>query len=246
MDDETIDPNDPGFLDVTRRLEAYADERLSPTAAASARMRTNVMSAAHRRAALTDANATHDATGLATTAPTAHRASAARSRWRRPIAAVLAASLTLVLLAGTASAAKPGGPLYAARIWTEMTNLPADVVARAKAEVRRLDERLQEAQDGSTAGDGPATAAALLAYSTIVVEAATGSEGDPLASASIEVSVTRHVLVLTVMVDTVPEPARAAAEKALSATGTVLDDLHGTGMKRTDADSRGLADPVDS
>ena len=100
-------------------------------------------------------------------------------------------------------------------------------VARAQAEINRLDARLQEAQQASAAGDGPAASAALAAYSVIVVEAARGSAGDPTASAAIEVTVTRHVVVLTPMVDSVPSPARDAINDALSSSTKVLDDLDG-------------------
>ena len=120
---------------------------------------------------------------------------AAASRWRIPAAAILAGCLTLAMLAGTAYAAKPGGPLYAARLWVEMAgNLPAEVVARAEAEISRLDARIPEAQQASTAGDGPAATAALAAYSVIVIEAGRGSGGDRPPAAAIELTVTRHVV----------------------------------------------------
>ena len=77
------------------------------------------------------------------------------------------------------------------------------------------------------AGDVPATEAALSAYSTIVVEAAKGSHGDPTATAAIEVTVTRHVVILTLMVDSVPAQARASAVQALSSSTMALDDLDG-------------------
>ena len=46
---DVFGPNDPGDPEIERRLEAYADLRLSPSVAATTRMRTAVMSAAHRR-----------------------------------------------------------------------------------------------------------------------------------------------------------------------------------------------------
>ena len=148
MFDDAIDPNDPGVLELAKRLEAYADARLSPSMAATTRMRTSVMNAAHRRAALIAADGTFDAAGATTAALAAERAAAATNAWRRPVVAILAGCLTLALLVGTAFAAKPGGPLYAARLWTEMANLPADVVARAEAEIDRLDARLQRGPAG--------------------------------------------------------------------------------------------------
>ena len=221
MNDDRFDPNDPGDREIERRLRAYADERLSPSVAAATRMRAAVMTAAHRRAALIEAEATVPTTASRRVAgaATGHRA------WRRPLMAFAAAGLTLGILAGSALAARPGGPLYEARLWTEVANLPTDVVARAKAEVERLEARLDEARQASAAGDGPATEAALEAYSSIVVEAAAGSGGDATALAAIEIGVTRHVSVLTSLADRVPLPAQAAIQHALSSSSKVLDDI---------------------
>jgi hypothetical protein len=133
--------------------------------------------------------------------------------------------LALVILVGSVYGARPGGPLYAARLWTEMANLPADVRDRAQAEVNRLDRRIDEAQEASSARDVSGTEAALAAYSSIVAEATTGSGGDATASATLEVAVTRHVVVLTVMVESVPPLARQAAEQALTSSTKALDDL---------------------
>lgn len=226
--------HDAGFADLARRLEAFADLRLSPSVAGTTRMRMAVMNAAHRRAALIEADATFDAAGETTAARAARRARELRNAWRRPAGAILAGSLTLVILTGTAIAARPGGPLYAARMWTEMANLPAGLVARAEAEVNRLQLRLDEAEQASTAGDARATEAALAAYSTIVAEAARSTEGDTTARAAIKVTVARHVAVLAKMVDSVPSPARPAAEQALTSTTTALEDLDGTATEPTD------------
>jgi hypothetical protein len=238
MDDDVIDQMEPGYIELARRLEAYADLRLSPSAAATTRMRTAVMAAAHRRAALIGADATFDAAGSTGTAAAVATvpgpAVATRTSWRRPLAAVFAGTLTLAILAGSVYGARAGGPLYAARLWAEMRNLPANVVDRAQAEASRLEERLDEAQQASSAGDVPATEAALSAYSTIVVEAANGSEGDPTATATIEVTVTRHVVILTLMVDSVPAQARASAVQALSSSTMALDDLDGAAPPSSD------------
>jgi hypothetical protein len=239
MDDEPADLSDEAILDVARRLEAYADANLSPSEAATTRMRTHVMNAARQRAAITDADVTFDAGGATTDVQALDGAKAARTGWHRPVAVVLAAGLALAILTGTAFAAQPGGPLYAVRVWTEMAILPADLVTRAEAEVDRLDQRISEAQQASSASDAPATEAALLAYTTIVVEADRGSGGDPTARTTIRVAVTRHVIVLTLMVATVPGPARGAVEQALSTTSVVLDDLEGTGATSGWSDERG-------
>ena len=152
MYDDAIDPYDMGMREISRRLEAFADTRLDPSLSGTSRMRTTVMNAAHRRAALIAADRTFDAVAAtAATTTTVPARAAERSRvamraWRRPMAALAAGALMLALVGGTASAARAGGPLYAARIWIEMANLPAGALARAEAEVTRLDARLQEAK----------------------------------------------------------------------------------------------------
>jgi len=232
MDDQRFDTNDPIDPEIEWRLEAYADLRLSPSVAATTRMRAAVMAAAHRRAALMEADAASGTAGALTVATdttviglAARQARSTRHPWRRPIAAVIAASLTLGVLAGTVVGARPGGPFYAVRLWAEMTNLPKDVLARAQAEVARLDARLQEASQASRDGDGPATEASLEAYSAILEEASIGTGGDPAATAAIENGLARHVEVLTGLAGQVPAAAREAIQHALSSSTKVLDGL---------------------
>jgi hypothetical protein len=229
MDQDVFDMTDPGYRDLARRLEAFADLRLSPSAAATARMRSAVMHAAHGRAALIATGAASGVAGTSERPSSIERGSASWRAWRRPAAALLAATLTVGLLAGTTFASRPGGPLYAARIWVEMANLPADPVARAEAEATRLDARLEEAEEASAAGDIPAAEAALAAYSTIVAEATEASAGNATATAEIQVAVARHVIVLTLLVDTVPAAARDAVEHALTSSTKVLDDIDRAG-----------------
>ena len=75
--------------------------------------------------------------------------------------------------------------------------------------------------------DAPAAEAALAAYSVIVAEAVQGTAGDPTADATIENSVTRHVLVLTQLAGTVPPHARGAIQNALVASSKAIRDLDG-------------------
>jgi hypothetical protein len=229
MFDDAMEPNDTGLLELTSRLESYAGARLIPTAVGQGRIRANVMNAAHRRARLI-------AAGVAVTAdpPSEHSVTmataggrSAPSAWRRPAAALVAASLVLAMVAGTAYGAKAGGPLYATRLWIEAANLPVEVLARAQAEVGRLDARVREAQQASLDGDAPGVEAALAAYSVIVIEAVGGAAGDANANAAIELSLTRHVAVLTALAGTVPAPAVLAVQHALAASSKVLDDLTG-------------------
>ena len=173
MDDFMYRRDDPRDPEIERLLDAFAELRLSPSVAATTRMRAGVMAAAHRRAALLQADTTTDGARIdrcdavepvenrGRSAPATRLGSRAGLRWRRPAAALLAATLTLGVLAGTVAASSAGGPLYATRIWIETVNLPRDVLARAQAEVIRLDRRVQEARDASAAGDTAATEAAL-------------------------------------------------------------------------------------
>ena len=229
MFQDAMDLSDSAMFELRRRLEAYAGARLTPSLDATIRMRAYVLNAAHRHAALM-ASPTFDAAGTTTAAITTERSRSATRAWRRPAAALVAACLAVAMVAGTVSATKPGGPLYDTRIWIEMANLPAEVVARAEAEVSRLDARLAEVQLASTEGDVSAAESALSAYSVIIVEASQGSRGDPTASAAIEVALGRHILVLTALADSVPAPARAAVQQALVASTKVLDDLNGASL----------------
>jgi hypothetical protein len=227
MNDNVMDSMDPGFLEVARRLEAYADLRLTASVAATTRMRMNVMSAAHRRAALIEADATQVPSSLLPPTLANEHARRTRTAWRRPAAALLAATLTLGIVAGTVSAAaKAGGPLYAARLWVETATLPAAPAARAVAEMGRIEERLLEVQQASADGDASAAQAALAAYSAIVDEAELASAGDPVASAELDALVARHIAVLTALIDTLPAAARDAVAHALaSSTKALRDDV---------------------
>ncbi len=119
--------------------------------------------------------------------------------------------------------------MYAARLWTEMANLPGDLIARANAEVRRLEARIDEAQQASVAGDGPGTEAALAAYSRIAAEAVRNTAGNPAATAAIGQSVEGNVVVLVAIADTAPsQTARDAAQSALMQTDRILEDMGGT------------------
>ena len=231
MFDHTIDLTEPGTAEAMRRLEAYVDLRLSPSVTATTRMRMNVMNAAHRRTALLAGDAAAASVSSAAV-PLALPADPTRSRrnaWRRTGTALLAASMTLGIVVGTASAAKAGGPLYNARLFVEMAVLPADPMARAQAELARLEERLLEIERASIDGDSGAVQAALAAYSAIVDEAEQASDNDAAASAAIGATVARHVGVLSGLIGSVPESARAALEHALASSTKALDDFSTTG-----------------
>jgi hypothetical protein len=227
MYDDALDPYDVGMRELSRRLEAFADTRLNPSLSGTSRMRTTVMNAAHRRAALIAADRAFDTAAAVAAVPAlaAERSRIAARAWRRPMAALAAGALVLALVGGTASAANAGGPLYAARIWIEMANLPAGAMARADAEIIRLNARLQEARQAYASGDGHAAEAALTAYSVILTEAVAESAGDPAATAAIESSLTRHVVDLELMAASVPPTGQGAVRHALESSTVVLNDL---------------------
>ncbi len=210
--------------ELTRRLEAYAEARLSPELSATIRMRTRVMTAAHRQAALARA----DADRAAAVANNARPDQTRRSTWRRPLTALLAAGLTLGVGVSSVAAAQPGGPLYGARIWAEALTLPTEANARAQAELQRLEERLAEAAAASAAGDTNAANAALEAYAAIVNEATQDAGNDVSAAATLETGVRSNIDVLTVLVDQVPtEAAKDAIQDAIDRSDSAIDDLHG-------------------
>jgi len=63
---------------------------------------------------------------------------------------------------------------------------------------------------------------------------------DATAAATLKASVTHHVVVVTIMVDSVPAPARAAVQGALSSCTIVLDDLGGSGATADRGQQQGV------
>jgi hypothetical protein len=225
MNDRQMNDRDVEDVELAERLEAYAAARLSPSRSATTRMRTHVMAAAHRQALLTRADDDHAAVGAVQIAP--RRGVIEFSRWRRPVAALLAASLTLALAVGSVAAAQPGGPLYTARIWAESLTLPATAADRAVAEVHRLNDRLSEAADAIAAGTPNAAAAALAAYNGILSEAAAGTNGDGSANAALDTAVRRNIQVLTALLgrETFPDQAKDAIEHAIQRSDSAANGL---------------------
>ena len=239
MDDEMIDLlADDGNL--RRRLEAYAEARLSPDLSASARIRARVQAVAHRQSALTRSDPTlallpepdqrSAVDGWHTT--TRHRESGRSGPWRRTASVLLAASLGLGLVAGTVVAARPGGALYGARLWAETLTLPGDPAARAVAELERLTERLAEATSMSAAGDTAGASAAIRAYESIMSEATANAvaAGSDVASAALETGVGHNVVVLQALLSTVPEQASPAIQqiidRAIERSNEAVDTIH--------------------
>jgi hypothetical protein len=198
------------------RLETYAEYRLTPELAASSRLRARVLAVAHRQADLARADA-----ALTIVTEATHRSAAParrrQPRWRRPLVALLAASLALGAVAGSAFAARPGGSLYETRLWLETLTLPSDPSQRALAELRRLEQRLDEAAEAVAAGDGSAAAAALAAYESIMEEASAAaiSARDDVAIAALHAGVWHNVDVLQALIAALPDQATDAIERAV-------------------------------
>jgi hypothetical protein len=232
MDDGMIDLM-AGDTRLRRRLEGYADARLTPDAATATRMRARVLAVAHRRAELARADAALTVVRTAVLVPTA-ASPRRRGTWRRTGTVLLAAALALGVGTGTALAARPGGALYETRLWVETLTLPGDPSQRALAELGRLDARLSEAAEAVHAGNAPAAASALTAYEQIVQEASSAaiSSGDDVASAVFKTGVGHNVEVLQALVTSVPDQAAdaiaAAIARAIARSDGALDAIdHG-------------------
>jgi hypothetical protein len=199
-----------------RRLEAFAQARLSPDLATSSRIRARVLAVAHRQADLARADVALTvvtaAAGRAAT-PTRRR----RAGWRRPLVALLAAALAVGAAAGSAFAARPGGPLYEPRVWLETLTLPSDPSARALAELVRLQQRLAEAAEAVRTGDASGAAAALAAYATIMDQASIAAIAarDEVAIAVLETGAGHNVEVLEALILAVPDQAADAIQRAV-------------------------------
>jgi len=219
--------------ELARRLEAYAEARLSPELSATTRMRARVMDAARRQAALARADADR-ATAIAAAASAARATRIRRPVWRRPLTALLAAGLTLGVGVGSVAAAQPGGPLYGARIWAETLTLPANANERAQAELRRLEDRLAEAAAATAAGDLNAANAALEAYAAIVNEATHETGNDVSAAATLDAGVQNNIDVLNALVlrfqtseGQAGEAIERALQRAIDQSDAALDEMHG-------------------
>jgi hypothetical protein len=207
--DDLMSDRHPGNSELDRRLEAYADARLTPDPAAMARIRAGLVADAGRY--------------VAPIIPIM-RESRHRSRSRRLAMSFLAASLGLALMAGAVAGARPGGPLYPIRVWVETATLPVEPAARAQAELDFLDSRLDEVAMAAAAGDPAALSAALDAYRT-GLESAIGS-GDPEAArADLEAVLARHLSVLGELADRVPESARGGIAQAIERGSRAIDQL---------------------
>jgi hypothetical protein len=230
MTDEMIDMM-AGDVRFRRRLEAYAETRLSPDLATTSRMRARVLAQAHRHADLarTDAALTIVRPGAAEE----HRARRSATARRTALSLVGAAALAVAMVGGAAAASQAGGTLYEARLFVEEITLPAEPSERAIAELDRLSQRLAEADAAAGSGDRAAAAAALAAYERIMAEASADvlAAKDPVAAAAFETGIGRNVEVLQALITRVPTQAGAAitraVERAIERSANAIDRVHG-------------------
>jgi uncharacterized membrane protein YgcG len=220
MNDDLMNQRTAGGQELARRLEAYAGARLSPDPAAVSRMRARVMLEA--RTQLEPARPMS-----AIPEPTPIRFARSLRRVRRGAAILLAAALSITVVAGAALAAQAGGPLYDTRLWLEAVTLPADPAARTTADVTRLEERLGEAASASREGNEHGEAAALAAYQAVVDDALGAAGTDDALLAKLEETLGKHLTVLNGLLDKVPDQARSGIENAIRNSGKALEKAHG-------------------
>jgi hypothetical protein len=226
MDEEFVERR-PGDLETYRRLDAFAHVRLAPNAASMARIRTSLVAEATRRA---DMLGDQDVTAHVVVPLQRNRGwSLPRRRVSRAVTALLAAALTLGMVAGSVAASSPGGPLYGPRLWLEQVTLPTGAVERADAQVERLDHRLAEVRTALASGDPAATSAALDAYAAILGELDAQAGADPAVADRVLDDVTRHLGVLQALIGHVPPQAQDALHHALDRSDAALDHLTGAG-----------------
>jgi hypothetical protein len=214
--------------ELERRLEAYAAARLSPDPRQMARIRTAVVTEAHRTLAGPSLLALPVALPqpLPPGARPAGRRRFSSGGWRRTALALAAASLAGLLLGGTAFAAsRAGAPLYGVRVWLEAATLPVDRDARAAAELSRLQSRLGDVADAAARGDGSAVSAALAEYRTSVEQALATAGEDHDLLARLEIELMRHRVVLASLLGMVPSTAQDAIQQVLDRDQHALDAI---------------------
>jgi hypothetical protein len=199
-----------GDEELRRRLAAYADARLRPEPAATARSRTRLTALAR--------------SGLAVAIQPVPTRRSAVVRWR-PVVVLLAAVVALgVFATGALALSEPGGPLYGGRLWVESITLPADGAAREAAETRRLEARLDEARAAAERGNSSAMRAAVAAYQEILDETLTGLAPEGKAEA-LEAVLSKHLTVLAALLEDAPAAAQDAIRNAIDRSDHALERL---------------------
>lgn len=226
-----VDPIDGDEL--ARRLEAYAELRLSPDPASAGRSRSAILAEARR-----------PKPGPALAGPER----TARRRW---LAVSLAAALTVVFGVGAVASAAPGGALYQFRLWAEGVILPASGDARSDAILAHLVYRIDEASAAAARGDDAAVAEALAAYRSEVEAALTAAGDDDERLARLEAALGKHLAVLEALTEKVPEQARGAIEHAIEQSAKAVEQIGESGgpdashgPERTPRPGNGPGDPA--
>jgi uncharacterized membrane protein YgcG len=227
MDDDFVERR-PADLEIYRRLDAFAQVRLTPDAVAMARIRTALMGQAF---ALADARSAALIAPAPLPVALPERLAVAFPRpQRRAAAAVLAACLVVGVGAGSVAASQAGGPLYGPRMWIETATLPSDPMARANAQLGRLDARLQEVRVASASGNAGAAEAALDAYAVIMADLDAQVAANSAVAASVADDMARRQVVLLGLLDQIPVQAQDAIQHALQQGANAIDgngiDLH--------------------
>ena len=241
MMDEDFVERRPADLEIYRRLDAFAQARLTPDATAMARIRTALMGQA---LALADARSAALTTPAPLPVALPERPAIAFPRpQRRAAAVVLAACLVVGIGAGSVAASQAGGPLYGPRMWVEAATLPSDPMARANAQLGRLDARLQEVRVASESGNAGAAEAALEAYAVIMADLDVQAAASTAGFASLEDDMARRQIVLVGLLDEVPAQAQDAIQHALQQGANAIDtngvDPHPGDPARPDAGGKG-------
>ena len=220
MDEDFVERR-PADLEIYRRLDAFAQVRLAPDAAAMARIRTALMGQALALADARSAALTSPAP-LPVALPARPTVAFPRPQ-RRAAAAVLAACLVVGVGAGSVAASQAGGPLYGPRMWIEAVTLPSDPMARANAQLARLDARLQEVRVAAENGNAGAAEAALEAYAVIVADLDAQAATNSAVAASLEDGMARRQVVLIGLIDEVPAQAQDAIQHALQQGANAME-----------------------
>jgi hypothetical protein len=239
MTDRRPTDDRPTTDELARRLEAYAQARLSPDAAASARLRARVMRAVHRAEGPSPAPAPLAVPTPAIVVPM-------QSRGPRVVTALLAAAFLLAAFAGATVAARPGGPLYEARLAVEEALLPTDPGARAAADLARLQSRLDEARAAANGGDAGAVLAALDAYQDLVDEKAAAAGDSIEHDTALEDALDHHLDVLNGLLTQVPDAALPGLERAIERSDRAFDRIHERGPEPEPGDEPAKEPPGQS
>jgi hypothetical protein len=125
--------------------------------------------------------------------------------------------------AGSVAASQAGGPLYGPRMWIEEATLPSDPMARANAQIARLDSRLQEVRVASGSGNGGAAEAALEAYGVIMADLDAQAAANGAVAAMLDDDMARRQVVLMGLLDEVPAQAQDAIQHALLQGANAID-----------------------